>query len=68
MGFFDEVINAVGEFTSVKNEVTQFGSDFVKEVITEADQVKQTVTDTATEIKTTANSIEADVKDAVSTE
>ncbi len=62
MGFIDEFTGFVGEVNSLKQNVTQFGTDFIHEALSEAEQVKQTVTGAADEIKTTASDMSQTIK------
>lgn len=65
MGLFDDIVNFVGEANAIKQEVSQFGADLAKEVVSDAKEISQTVADTADSIKSASEDIEATVKESV---
>lgn len=59
MGFFDEFTDFVSEVKSIKTELTDITDGVVKDVTTSADNVRKTVNDTTTELKTSASEIKS---------
>jgi hypothetical protein len=63
MGLLDDLglADMYKDYSSIKKEFVEFGTEVVKEIVKEAKDVKQTVVETADELKTDAE----DVKQAV---
>lgn len=53
MGLFDDFTDFMGEVQSLRSDITQLGTDVVKELVTDTNEVKQVVSDTASGVKTT---------------
>ena len=65
MGLFDDITSFVGVVNSIRSEITQLGTDMVKEITTNTTAVKQTVTDTTEQVASSVSEIKSETTEAL---
>ena len=66
MGFFQDFTNFVGEVSSLKDEMIDIKDGVTNELLTNANEVSQTVSDTATNLRGSAEEIKTTIQETTS--